>query len=459
MKILSVSFFLIVLWLACSERFPDQPNANLPPETHLSLFTTQSLHPSTSQKILHWWGDDPDGKVIGYFYTWDSTLAVPVYRNAAEGWHFTIQNSDTFSLQFSRLDTTFLFRVVAVDDEDLVDPSPARQFFPVYNSPPKVSFIPDSDVPETTFTVASFAWKATDLDGDETIQHYEWTLDDTLGKWHSISRKVNFITLTADSGLLPGAHAFYLRATDNAGVRSQIIRMPQHDTKNWIVRPLNGKILLLDDYSPVDAANQFYGAILDSLGLKYTGWDIKMDRDRNNRPDLLPPSVLTFKETLRLFQLIVWYADESPQLEYAQISLPDYVASGGKVLFSTRFKEFFSEQGDPLDFSPADSLGLNIKRILNGTRIQPAPFQNLPVLKVQTTAGIVPFVKTLIKKPSAIQLYQLESNSQWPGNPDIALESADKSLIFFALPIHLLNGNQNVGRMFSVLLKEHLGVQ
>jgi hypothetical protein len=459
MKILKITFCLFGLWLACSERFPDEPNSNLAPETHLSFFTMESLNPSTSRQIIHWWGDDPDGKVAGYFYTWDSILAVPAHRNASEGWHFTIQNCDTFSLQFSRLDTTFLFRVVAVDDKDLVDPSPARQLFPVFNSPPKVSFIPDSDVPETTFTVASFAWKATDLDGDETIQQYEWALDDTLAKWHPLDGKTNFLTLTADSGLQAGAHAFYLRANDNAGARSKIIRMPKLSTKYWFVREPRGPILLLDDYSPVDQANQLYSAILDSLGFNFTWWDIKTDRDRNNRPDLLPPSVLTFKETLKLFQLIIWYADESPQLEYAQICLPAYVAGGGKVLFSTRFKEFFTEQGDPLDFSPADSLGLNIKRVMNGTLIQPAPILNLPVLKVQTTAGIIPFVKTLIKKPSAIQLYQLEKNSQWPGNPDIALESADKSLIFFALPVHLLNGNQNAGRVLSILIKDHLGVK
>ncbi|MBN2091984.1 hypothetical protein JW964_20370, partial [candidate division KSB1 bacterium] len=410
-------------------------------------------------QILHWWGDDPNGKVAGFFYTWDSTLTIPANRNAASGWYFTTQNSDTFSLRFNRLDTTFLFRVVAVDDEDFTDPSPARQLFPVFNSPPKVSFIPDSDVPETTFTVASFAWKATDLDGDETIQQYEWTLDDTLETWHPLSPKNNFLTLTADSGLKSGSHAFYLRATDNAGVRSQIIRMPSLPTDKWIVQEPQGKILLLDDYSPVDGGTQFYISVMDSLGLSYTHWDIKADRDRDTRPDLLPPSVLTFKETLRLFKLVVWYGDESPKLEYAQISIPDYVNQGGKVLFSTRFKEFFTEQGDPLDFSPADSLGLNIKRILNGTQIQPLPFQNLPTLKVQTTAGIIPFVKTLIKKPSAIQVYQLESNTQWPGNPDIALESADKSLIFFALPIHLLDGNRNARRMLSLLLSDHLGVK
>lgn len=451
---------LIIFWLACSEKFPDQPNPNAPPETHLSFFTTETLNHGTSRQIIHWWGDDPDGSVIGYFYTWQPELPAPTsLTTGVAGWTFTTANSDTFSLRFTQLDTVFTFQVCAVDDEQQVDPQPARQEFPVLNSPPDVQFIMDTDIPETTMTVASFSWTGTDLDGDDTIQRYEWALDDTLGTWHHLGKKTNFLTLTADSGLTTGDHVFYLRAIDNAGVISQYIRMPQLADECWYVKSPQGKVLLLDDYAPNDGANEFYTAVFDSLGQIYSYWDIKADRDQDEKFDLLPPSVIQFRETLKLFDVVVWFADEAPHLEYAQICLPSFLDAGGKILFSTKFKEFFSEQGDPLDFSPADSLGQNIKRLINGVLVEPtAERPELPILKISSPAGIIPFVKTLIKKPSAREFYRLSSNSLWSGNPPIALENSDKSMVFFALPLHLLNGNKNLGKLIGKIYFEDFGM-
>jgi hypothetical protein len=321
-----------------------------------------------------------------------------------------------------------------------------------------VNFILESDVPETTFTVASFAWNGSDLDGDDTILRYEWALDDTTATWQPLAHKVNFQTLTADSGLSTGDHVFYLRAIDLAGVASKIIRMPRQETAIWHVKAPIGPVLLLDDYAPEENTNQLYQSILDSLGVRYSWWDIKSDRDKNNKPDLLTASVIPFRETLKLFPVVIWYADETPHLEFAQVSLPEFLLHGGKIIFSTKFAEFFSEQGDPLDFSPADSLGLNIKRLSNGTLILPAANRSdLPTLKVSAKAGIIPFVKTLLKKPSALEYYSLGSSTQWTGLPPVALENADKSMVFFALPLHLLNGNKNLGRLIARIYHSDFG--
>ena len=56
--------FLLFL-LSCSEKFPDNPIPNKPPETFISIFSTNELNPTISKQTIHWWGDDPDGVTIG----------------------------------------------------------------------------------------------------------------------------------------------------------------------------------------------------------------------------------------------------------------------------------------------------------------------------------------------------------------------------------------------------------
>jgi len=58
-----------------------------------------------------------------------------------------------FPLKISGEDTIYFFQVKAVDDEGLEDPTPARQFFPIRNSPPQLKWVLASLIPDTTFTV------------------------------------------------------------------------------------------------------------------------------------------------------------------------------------------------------------------------------------------------------------------------------------------------------------------
>jgi len=63
------------------------PPGNQPPETYLFLFmipdtivtqdsvkidtTITEIDTTASKQVLHWWGDDSDGQVIGYYIQWD----------------------------------------------------------------------------------------------------------------------------------------------------------------------------------------------------------------------------------------------------------------------------------------------------------------------------------------------------------------------------------------------------
>ncbi|MCI0493373.1 hypothetical protein L0Z72_00070 [candidate division KSB1 bacterium] len=459
-KIFLLIFVLCeILVLGCGQKITDNPIANQPPETRLTFYPDGSLATTTSRQVLHWWGDDPDGKVVLFLYTWDNNLPVPPGYQSSEGWTITTANLDTFSLKFTNLDTIYTFRISAVDDQGLVDPTPAIQSFPVANSRPEVEFIANTDIPETTFTVASFYWQGTDLDGEETLERYEYVLDDTAaGDWKSISAESTFINLRIPDELSNMKHVFYLRAVDIAGVPSKIIRMPRNDRKIWHVKQPIGKVLIIDDFEVVDQGERLYVQTLDSLGLAYSYWNIKLNRDGDAKYDLMPASVDMFSETMLLFDCVLWYTDSNPHFEEAQITIPRYLkAANKKIIFSTQFKEFFSEQGDPLEFSPVDSLGKISYDVFPGTALQPGMEKsNLPVLKANKW---IPFVKELTPKLSSKIVYRLEANPLlWQGQPVVAVVNADNSFYFFGVPFHQLNGNQNARRLLAIILKDEFGL-
>lgn len=456
-KIFQLLYCLLVFIIAgCSEKFPDKPHPNKPPETFISIFSDNELKPTISKLTIHWWGDDPDGVVIGYLYTfdqnaqniteWDST-------SPNSDWQFTKNNKETFTLKLTGLDTSYTIQVKAVDDLGVTDPTPAVQRYPVINSIPKVDFPIGTDVPETTFTVAHLVWSSSDPDGDDNIAKFEYVLDDTsnLNALTELNQNTKSITLTKEDGLTEGDHTFYLRVIDIAGAKSPFIKMPREENAVWYVREPKSNFLIVDDYNIANNTEIIYKSILDQLVGTYDIWDIKI----NNRA-LEPPSGKAFFETLLLFDRIFWFADAEPNFEKAQIGVPKFLEAGGKILMSTSFQEFASNQGDPLDFSPVDSLGKKISRITRRQVVAPVePFLSagFPELKVNT--AIIPNVYPLIKKETASVLYQLPENaSKWQGTPVMAVIDSENSFVFFGLPLANLDGNSTVKQVFEKILSE-----
>jgi len=458
---LILTILLISLLITCGEKVPDNPYVNQPPETYLTFFPDSLLATTTSRQVLNWWGDDPDGKVVKFLHTWDIQAPVPKSldnNDLAGAWEITSANSDTFSLRFVQLDTVYTFRVCAVDDQGLVDPTPASQAFPVENSRPEVEFVMGTDIPETTFTAASFYWQGTDLDGDDTIDRYEYVLDDTASAWRSISSESLFINLKISDEMSDMDHTFFLRAVDIAGVTSQVIRMPREEKDIWHVRKPNGKILIIDDYEVLDNTEKLYRQTLDSLEVEYSIWNIKLNRDGDNQYDLVPSSIDMFTETMLLFDRIIWYTDSNPHFEEAQIAIERYLKfDDKKIFFSTQFREFFSEQGDPLDFSPVDRLGTKSFDVFPGIILEPDALKlNFPRLKANVW---VPFVKELIPKLSSKVIYRLEENpSLWTGQPMLGVANAENSFYFFGIPFHQLNGNRNLKKLLAIIMKDEFGI-
>lgn len=512
----------MIIFSSCYEDLPNNPIDNKPPETYISVFADSTISQQQSSVRLHWWADDPDGLVIGYFISVDGI-----------NWKFTSKNDSLISFTILGTDTTYLFRVAGVDnfgngkydnqlisgninfgpepfidtnkngkwdeaelytDCGAIDPNPATLILPLKNSPPEIRFLVDSKnntilIPDTTFTVASFGWTISDLDGDNTIRKIYIALNDTSEKVE-LPANTRFITIKAEppfnsdivecdiylgtsinfpfpvklKGLkLNQLNRFYVFCDDIAGSRSRLISMPAEGSNSiWFVKKPKGDILIIDDYGVNDNTASFYYQMMDSLNLsnRFDVWDIKVGKTANT-PALLLPKILSpqFLETLRLFDVIIWYTDNDPTLEPAQVAIRNYTISGGKILFSMMFPQLFDPRGLS-DFLPIDSLSpAPISVIPRGTKINPIDeglLSNYPQLAIDDGNVPVARIRTYYPNPvTAKNLYNLDL----PNQPIISFKTSDSRIIFLGLPLSRVNGNPfNAKAFLNKVLFQEFGI-
>lgn len=495
---------------SCYENPESVPAENKPPKTFLFLFPDSTISGQQSSLRLSWWGDDPDGLIIGYYITYDDV-----------NWTFTTSTDSLISFPILGEDTTYIFKVAAVDnsgngvfdqqviqnginfgpepftdlnsdgvytagepfiDIGAIDPEPASISLPLKNSAPVVNFLADNNgntiaIPETTYTVASFGWIATDIDGDQTISNLYIALNDTSNKI-AIPGSARFITIKAappfDSDIveaevyigsssnpyhlklpdfrLDAENILFVFAEDIAGALSNIIRMPSESAeKKWYVKKPKGEILIVDDYAPNDNAASVYNAVFDSLGLinKIDIWDIKLFL-----PPILSPM---FVETLKLFKYVFWYTDVSANMGAAQLSVNNYLNSGGKILFSMIFPQPFDSRGLN-DFLPVDSITAAPRNVLfAGTPFFPTTegaSLNYPLLRLDNQASRIygfypnPF--------SAVRLYYYDDVSS---QQIVGFKSTDSQLVFMGIPLHRANGDPfNLKEFFEKVFFDEFGV-
>ncbi len=484
--LIAAALFSALIIFACSETLTDNKIANEPPDTKLFIFPDSSISKQQSRLRIHWWGDDPDGLVIGYYYSWDGI-----------NWSFTDKNEILFTLQIGASDTSYIFHVAAVDnsgngkydqsvfqnglnfgtepfidansnglydsgekyfDIGLIDPTPAMQEFPIKNSPPSIKWNDLSAVPDTSYPVMTFAWSASDIDGDESIISINIALNDTTN-FVTIDGSIRLITIrtkqfdtdnplmdiyingqpnfTADvklPGLLFNSNnKFFIRSVDVSGAASKFISLPADD-KNWFVKKPRGKILVIDDYVTADQSAQFYREKFDSLqgsALKnnYDVWDLKRNPS--------PYAATTFLETIKLYNALFWYSDNSPTLDLASTSIQTYLNSGGKVFFSMLLPRTIDLE-QMQSFLPVDSFDqLFITSVVAGADIVPdSALSHYPSLK---TTDPVFIVRTFYpSQTSASTLYYINS-SQVTGNNIVGLRNNDNNLYFLAMPLNKSN--------------------
>jgi hypothetical protein len=488
---------------SCYDEIADNPAGNKAPETGLFLYPDSTLSNQPSRLKVSWWGDDTDGLVIGFYFTWDGV-----------NWSFTQSTDSLFALQIGETDTLYAFKVSAVDnggngvydsqiiqnnvnygpepftdnngngiydngdtfiDIGLIDPTPAVLNFPITNTAPEISWTKDlSFVPDTSFAVMSFGWEASDIDGDESITAINVALNDTTNSSNIIrlAGEVRRITIRPSSGSetlldvlidgnpsnvssskLPGIklndnNRIYVQAVDISGAKSPFIAMPGEET-GWYVKRSTGKILIIDDYQTSDNAPSFYSAIMDSIGLggKFDVYDI-----HGQEPPYLN---VTFLETIKLYDYVFWYSDNNPSLDLAASAAEKYTSFGGKIFYSLQFPQstdltviqaFLPINADSSDYKTS---------LLSGVKVSAVSGQS-SYPDLTTTSSLFRARSFYLTALGSIPIYHFP-NKELKGN--IGFFDSEKKVFFIGLPLHRMNGGDaNVKELFNKVLKEDFGL-
>jgi|Deesub1362B_J571_1020462.scaffolds.fasta_scaffold00980_1 hypothetical protein len=496
----SLILILAVVFAGCAEwqnpfiqHKKSRPVENLPPETYIFLFVDQDtvvktdtvytdagpqivrdtvivgLDTTESRQIIHWWGDDPDGEVIGYYVQWEF--------DPEPKW--TTQEVDTIYLPIRSRYDAFTLRVWAVDNDSLRDPTPAVLTFPVKNSPPHIEFRVNSNPPAPpgnpnvvayTFPTRTFVWDVSDLDGRETVVKILWALDDT-SSWNELPGSANSVTIR---DIPPGSHRFFAKAVDIAGAESNTISFPDPNDEGtpntWIVKEPVGEVLLVNDFAQDQTFYQvqkFYQKILDELigPDQYSVWEIGTDRRPMINPqNRLPYSQVDIEATLAYFKKVIWFAHLGrPHISQAGLSITKFVSGGGKIFITN------GNEGIPdttWTFTRIDS----VFRLNPGGRLLPGvhvlanfgdeTLNQLLTLKIGQLVGNR--VSALIPGPGAEVVYFMEPDTAtsipvpYKGAPPVGIRYriGQGESIYFSLPLHYCNGLNNVKELLRYLLLE-----
>jgi hypothetical protein len=318
---------------------------NLPPRTYLAILG-DTLNVTNYQTILHWWGTDTDGVVIGYAYRWSNPWE-PEPEDSLwwqdTTWVFTTATLDTFDVPICGSYAERTFEVCAIDNELAADPQPLSQWFPLENAIPLVSWSDTTRHPtleKPSLPAISFAWTPEDYDGRETIAYARLWLDTTGGE-DSAASAITVVTDTVGA-FFPehfqgrsGERTVFLQIFDRARTGSNTISW------TWNVVEPAGDYLLIDNAGestpgPQRTDDLFWRARMDALvPSDYHIYDVWEEGPFRSRQEILP--------LFCLFKGVVWYggkhfdgstaSDQAMKdgLELAETALVDYVSGGGGV--------------------------------------------------------------------------------------------------------------------------------
>lgn len=514
---------LLFLFGSCSESINDRPLGNQLPKTFLWLYPDSTVGVGVSRQHLRWWGEDPDGVIRGYLFAFgifdQPVTSLPTPDTLRYSW---VSTNDTLILfPLDTLFRRFTVFVRAVDNSfaglpprsivrmhptpfvdnnnngvfdsgdraipeilEGIDPRGAVQTFPIRNTPPTLSFARDPNdntkglkQPDTTFTVATFSWKATDADGDNTLSSYRIALNDTSdpSRWLTIPIRDTIVTLVvprsrSDAGgaevaadvyggkflgrqflgtiqglRLDALNRLFVQVKDVAGEFSQPIAMPG-GTQHWFVRRPQGKILIVSDYVTSDSTvaltsyrdalaavpgGQFATVDQTNIARGLSAADKRLGRVGSFVHPFIDPAMI---QTFLLYDYVFWYTDQFPSLGIAQLTLFTYMQNGGKVIFSTTFENSVDPRGALRDFAPIDSISsvdLSPTRppvpppVAGDTRLPGsfvvlpdsnnpnAPYPQLALNGTLTTTHSI-FMRPIYRRSDARYVYRLQPDTRIP---------------------------------------------
>jgi sulfur relay (sulfurtransferase) DsrF/TusC family protein len=474
---------LSILWSGCDTNLTGPVKENKPPNTHTIVDTIirSGENRLNSEVLIKWWGDDPDGYIQGYELKFDNG-----------NWFYTTRTDSIFILSpppgQDTMDFTFYAR--AIDNNGLVDPTPARLVYPVKNSPPTVKFVPGLANPVNTFPVLRFYWEGDDPDGLINLNRYEITLNDTTQNIETLGVLASSITLQADNPgalvsdcsvylnnnsqpesftlknlLLNDTNRVYIRVIDNSEATSKWV-----STYAFYVKKVSSDILMVNAYtSGVAGIEKFYRdgirnqgiAVYDSMRIFETSSGLLTQQAPDN---------ITQSRIFDLFKVIVWYgSDAAKTLSLAQKTTSSFFDKSGKMFMAVYVSSNFDEQSQFLDFTPAEGLisPKDTTLILNSNALVSSKLAGWPVLK---STGIVGVVKPMQVAVGSQVVYDADllardDNSgniiSWTGPASvIALRNigGQTNFIFSTLELENLNGNNNIDSLFRKILIDEFGL-
>lgn len=472
-------FIASFIWISCSVweyDDPSQPLENEQPQTYMSLMASDTIFArfdssanqfvyaideepdpgivwdtldhafttiTTSKQVIHWWGEDADGDVIGYKYKWSSDSI----------WTFTTEENGLFYVPIRTDLDVFWFEVAAIDDDSLEDTTPAKLTLPIKNSAPEIAFryrsnpfVDDigSDT-SLTFPTRTFVWDVSDLDGIETIISIHYAMDDTCGTCWTLLDAAAYSSITLTE-IQPGYHTFYIKARDIAGAESNIAKFPDDTHPNepgfWRVMPAKGNVLLVDDF-PQDLQNharEWYTEILDTLvgQENYSVWEIGQE---------LPYSTADVNANLKYFDRVLWYSAYTGGETYQEAgsSILNYIMDGGHFFINAPELKDTSFIWFPL----INTHVINPSgRLLSGTALEAQMGDTLDLALSQLVAIRVKGFEPDSSQFSSIKnLYALEEgddNDEWTGSPvvcsmgqfQVSPTKESGKVVLFSIPLH-----------------------
>ncbi len=126
--LLGISLLSVLLLTGCRKGSELELETNLAPNTRLAS-APGPFSQANYRVHLYWEGTDPDGYIVAYYFAWDDTVPGPGAANSI--WTWTTKTDSAFKAVIEG-DTETMFHtfyVRAVDNEGMLDPSPARVFF------------------------------------------------------------------------------------------------------------------------------------------------------------------------------------------------------------------------------------------------------------------------------------------------------------------------------------------
>jgi hypothetical protein len=416
----------------------------------------------TSRFKLGWWGEDPDGYVVGY-----------ELRVDGGPWYFTTQQESTFVVAFEPgvVQKDLLFELRAVDNDGLRTDPPARLRVPLRNSPPSCRLDPSVPLPDTTLPALTLVLQVSDPDGNETLdslyirigpngtwwalspRHTTLTLVPTNPRTASPTRLYSGTSLTplitiSDPLPLGDTVRIYFQVRDNARLYS-----PIDSTKPIYIRPKTGPWLVIDNWDNDDAMTTLASDLTTAWSEGYDVWNLRSSAQQ------VPLYNPTWIHLFRLYERVFWIGGAAEErfrrLEEVEAVIQNYLLAGGRLLVNSPIRSNVEPTSPIFRWGPMDSISSTVQNGLLGPGGAVTPTDAAFPPLSNGLSYFMSLINPPYPKGTALTLYEMPALVQGNGQPWPAGLSKAAAVafpegsnpnkyrqIFFVLPLHQLSGNR-----------------